>query len=167
MQEAGCDKSDVLVVGFGNPLAGDDGAGPAVVEALHRVGLPPGLRAEDGESDSLRLPSLWRGESEIWLVDALSKGAPPGTVTRLEHDEILAIPQRHATAHLLSLPESLRLIALGWPDMAGVRYRLWGINPASVAILSPMSPAVEAAVQAVAHEILAELAARGLNPRRG
>jgi len=150
----------VLVVGFGNPLAGDDGAGPSVVQILRQWGLPTGLRAEDGESDSLRLPSLWRGEGEIWLVDALSKGAAPGTITRLVHEEILAIPQRHATAHLLSLPESLRLLALVYPEMSGVSYRLWGVQPASVAMLTPMSPEVEEAVQAIAREVRSAFEAR-------
>jgi len=67
----------ILIVGFGNPLAADDGAGPAVVARLLEMNPPAGVRCEDGGSDSLRLPTLWRGEREIWLVDAVARGTPP------------------------------------------------------------------------------------------
>jgi len=145
----------LLVVGFGNPLQGDDGAGPAVVARLLAGGLPAGCRAVDGGADALRLPDLWRGEEEVLLVDAVASGAPPGTVHRLDHEALLGVAQRHATAHYLSLPESLRWIALAYPDMARVRYRMWGIEAARVALGSGLSPAVAAAVEQTAEEIAA------------
>jgi hydrogenase maturation protease len=141
------------VVGFGNDLVGDDGCGLAVVRRLRGPGVP---RVEEGHSDSLRLPSLWAGEDEIWLVDALVRGAAPGTVHRLSHDELMRVPQRHGTAHQLSLPESLRWIAHSFPEMARVRYRMWGIEPASLALGEGLSPAVEAAVEDVCGEIQRE-----------
>lgn len=147
----------MLVVGFGNSLAADDGAGPAVVDRLRvrqrAAALPEGARIEEGGQDSLRLPALWSGEPLIWLVDALSRGAPPGTIHRIGHDELLAIPQSHAGVHLLSLPESLRWLAVGCPEMGGVRYRLWGIEPARLASGEGLTPAVALAVAGLALEI--------------
>ncbi|MGE5236377.1 MAG: hydrogenase maturation protease [Acidobacteriota bacterium] len=149
----------VLIVGFGNRLAGDDGAGPEVVRLLHAGGLPPAVRAEEGGSDSLRLPGLWEGEPRVWLVDAVDAGALPGTIHRLAHDEVLAIPQKHATVHLLSLPESLRWIGLSYPEMKAVRYRLWGIEPERVALGADISSVVAVAVLDLAEEIRASAAA--------
>lgn len=146
----------ILIVGFGNALQGDDGAGPAVVAALQESGLPAGVRAEDGGSDSLRLPGLWRGEGEIWLVDAVRGGEPPGTVRHLGHEGLMNVAQRHATVHHLSLPESLRWIALGYPEMADVRYRFWGIEVDRVFLGVGLSPGVAAAVANVALEIRRE-----------
>jgi hydrogenase maturation protease len=151
----------VLVVGFGNALAADDGAGPAAVERLRAAGLPEGMRAEEGGEDSLRLERLWRGEREVWLVDALARGAPPGAIRRVGHEELLAIPQGHAAAHRLSLPESLRWLAIGYPEMASVRYRLWGIEPERLAPGVGLSPAVARAVAEVAAEILRAWAKKG------
>ncbi|MCD4748993.1 MAG: hydrogenase maturation protease [Thermoanaerobaculales bacterium] len=145
---------DILVVGFGNTLAGDDGAGPVVVENLQRRKLPPRLRVEYCGSDSLVLPSLWQGETEIWLVDALVRRNPPGSIFMLNHDEVLSIPQRHATVHHLSLPESLRWISLTYPEMKSVRYRLWGIEPDEFRIADGLSSEVEKAVSMVADRIL-------------
>jgi hydrogenase maturation protease len=148
----------VLVVGFGNPLMADDGAGPEVVRRLVAGQLPAGVRVEDGGADSLRLPGLWRGEPEVWLVDAVTGGGEPGSIVRLEHDEVLAVPQRHATAHALSLPEGLRWISLSYPEMAGVRYRFWGIVVRHLSLESDLSDEVGAAVGRVVQEILRELA---------
>jgi hydrogenase maturation protease len=147
-----------LIAGFGNRLMADDGAGPAVIDRLRALDLPPGTRAEQAESDALRLADLWRGEREIWLVDALLTGEKPGTSRRLEHEELLALPQRHATAHHLSLPESLRWLAVAQPGMAALRYRLWGITPCRVEPVEGLSPAVTEAVERVVREILVALA---------
>ncbi len=148
------DSGGILVVGFGNTLQGDDGAGLAVIERLQRMALPPGVRAEDGGTDALHLPGLWQGEAQVFLVDAVVGGAAPGTVYRLRHRAILEVAQPHATVHHLSLPESLRWIALAYPEMASVRYRFWGIEVARVALGVGLSPHVTAAVETVAREIL-------------
>jgi hydrogenase maturation protease len=157
----------VLIVGFGNPLVADDGAGPRVIELLVGGGLPSGARAEDGGSDSLRLFSLWQGEDEIWLVDAVRTGAPPGTIVRRTHEEVLAAPQRHATVHLLSLPESLRWLALTYPELAAVRYRFWGIEAGRLVLERRLSEGVERAVTALAAEVRQELTERGTRFERG
>ena len=72
----------------------------------------------------------------------------------LNHDEVLSIPQRHATVHHLSLPESLRWISLTYPEMKSVRYRLWGIEPDEFRIADGLSSEVEKAVSMVADRIL-------------
>jgi hydrogenase maturation protease len=95
----------------------------------------------------------------VWLVDALVRGARPGTVHHLFHEELMAVPQRHGTAHQLSLPESLRWIAHAYPEMAAVRYRLWGIEPSRLALEEGLSPEVAAAVEEVCEEIRAEATA--------
>jgi hydrogenase maturation protease len=146
----------VLVVGFGNALVADDGIGPAVIACLRRRGLPEGVRAEEGGQDALCLASLWRGEPEIWLVDALLRGASPGTVHCLAHEAVLALPQRHGTAHQLSLPECLRWLALGFPELGAVRYRLWGIEPFRIDLREGLSQPVERAVARLCDELVLE-----------
>ena len=46
-------SSELLVLGLGNLLLGDDGAGPAVIAALHdRLVAPPGMRIMTTQSRS-------------------------------------------------------------------------------------------------------------------
>ena len=149
----------VLVIAFGNPLVGDDGAGPAVVRALADQPPPAGVRIEDGGTDVLTLPSWWRGESEVWIIDAVRAGAPPGAIHRLDHDTILSLPQTTASLHHLSIPECLRWIVHSFPEMRGVRFRLWGIEPAEVRTGVGLSAPVATAVVEIAAELRAVLSA--------
>jgi hydrogenase maturation protease len=150
-------EASVLVVGFGNRLRADDAAGAAVVDRLAASPLPPGTRVEEGGTDSLRLPSLWRGERRVWLVDATAGGATPGFVHRIGHDTLLALPQPHEGVHRLSLAESLRWLVLAWPGMSEIRWRLWGIEPVFLGSREGLSPEVAAAVDSVASEIMERL----------
>jgi len=147
----------ILVAGFGNTLAGDDGVGPLVVRRLATLELPSGTRAVEVRTDALELAGLWRGETHVWLVDALIRGAAPGTIHRLEHDEVMSVPQRHATVHHLSLPECLRWLALDETAMAAVRYRLYGVEPERLDLGEGLSPAAAAAADQLAEELFREL----------
>jgi len=151
--------SGVLVLGFGNPLVGDDGAGPAVVRELADHCPPAGIRIEDGGTDVLTLPSWWQGETELWIIDAVRAGAQPGTIHRLDHDTILSLPQTTASLHHLSIPECLRWIVHAFPEMRAVRFRLWGIEPAVISASSGLSEPVAEAVGQVASELWSALSA--------
>ncbi len=147
-----------LVVGFGNTLAGDDGVGPVVARQLAALDLPPHARVVEARTDALELAGLWRGELQVWMVDALIRGAAPGTIHRLDHDEVMSVAQHHATVHQLSLPECLRWLALAEPAMAGVRYRLYGVEPQWLGLSEGLGPAVAAAANRLVEILLADLA---------
>ncbi|MEN8163345.1 MAG: hydrogenase maturation protease [Acidobacteriota bacterium] len=146
----------ILVVGFGNTLMGDDGVGPLVIRELAQRVLPQNLRVVECGSDSLILPSFWRGEEQIWMIDALVRRETPGTIHTLSHDQVMSIPQRHATVHHLSLPEGLRWIRLTYPEMRDVTYRLWGIEPEGLDLVEKLSPPAQAVVPVVADLIVQE-----------
>jgi hydrogenase maturation protease len=149
--------SRILILGLGNPLMADDGVGHAVIERIRRA-VPPTTARAEWAPDVLSLPGLWRAEGEVWLVDAMIRGAAPGSVHRLDHADLMALEQRHESAHHLSLPESLRWIALAFPKMASIHYRLWGVEPREVVARRGLGAAVRAAAERVASEILADLA---------
>jgi hydrogenase maturation protease len=157
-------RTAILIVGFGNPLMGDDGVGAEVVRLLAARLLPAGVRVVDGGSDALRLPGLWRGEREVWLVDAVAGRGRGGDVVHLEHEKVLAVPQVHTTAHALSLPEALRWIALSYPEMAEVRYRFWGIVVGNVSPHPELSTEAVQGADRVVREIVRALGRRPHEP---
>jgi hydrogenase maturation protease len=142
----------VLVVGLGNPLMEDDGFGCEVIDELRRTGLPPGMSAEVAP-DVLHLWSLWRGQREVWIVDAVQKGAPAGTVHRFDHDAVLELPEHAGSAHHLPFGASLRWLLHANRDLRTVRFRLWGAEPAKVSARRGLSLRVGEAVRLVAQEI--------------
>ena len=148
------DGVSVLVLGLGNPLMADDGFGSAVAEALRRAGLPRGAAVVE-TTDVLQLGRLWRGEAEVWLVDAVATGDhPPGTIHRIAHDELLELAPSTGSAHHIDLVDALRWLLHGSPVLGGVRFRLWGAEPERVGGWFGLSPRVAAAVPVVAQEIL-------------
>lgn len=145
----------VLVLGLGNDLMADDGFGSAVVAALTSGDLPDGVAAAR-VVDVLALPSLWRGQMEVWLVDAVTAGGAPGEIHRFGHEELLALPPRTGSAHDLDLGAGLQWLRHALPRLANVRFRLWGAEPARVVAEIGLSPTVAAAVQRVTDEIRIE-----------
>jgi hydrogenase maturation protease len=141
--------SRVLVAGVGNVLRGDDGFGPAVIERLGD--LPPGAeRVETGIGGVALLHELMTGCDGLVLVDAVDRGAPPGTVFVLaaevgdaEHvpDVHLANPDR-----VLSMAKALGVLP--------PRLRIVGCQPAETDELGGgLSPAVAAAVAPAAERV--------------
>lgn len=163
------------VIGVGNVLLGDDGAGVRVVEILrHRVGageacVPPGTRLIDGGTLGLDLVRHLDGVRGLVVVDAGDRGTAAGTVTVRRGEEALAAATADGAA------------AHGIGEMLTAA-RLLGALPRSVAIveiaageITPrvgLSPVVEAALadatEATCREVAAmEASARatGLRPQ--
>ena len=90
---------DLLVLGVGNILLGDDGAGPALAEKLSADARWSG-RAEfvDGGTQGLALLPYLSGRRAVLVLDAVALGAAPGTV-HVIRDWRAFSARRAATAH--------------------------------------------------------------------
>ena len=99
-----------LVLGLGNPLAGDDGFGPAVVQALQKEGFPADVDVVPSCTDLLGRIDTFAGYATVVLVDAvLGADRRPGTVEVLSEETLLGWDARSTSAHLLSPVEALRV----------------------------------------------------------
>jgi hydrogenase maturation protease len=76
-----------LVVGVGNPDAGDDGAGRAVAR---RLAARPraGVVVRECTGDAAGLIEAWQGFDDVVVVDACHGAGPPGRVHRLHPDDL-------------------------------------------------------------------------------
>lgn len=149
-------SADILILGLGNPLMGDDGVGAAVVDLVLGAGNATGVRAV-AVPDVYALPATWTDEADVWVIDAMTRSCTPGTIHHLEHDQILELPQRATSAHHLGLAEGLRWITHTFPRMADVRFRLWGVEPQRVAPPEGLSEPVARAARVVSREVLEAL----------
>jgi len=84
----------VLILGIGNPLRGDDAAGPELIRRLSSSSLPtvkPMLLLDVGEVPENYLGKIVKERPDtIVLVDAVDLGASPGTVRVVGKDDIRA-----------------------------------------------------------------------------
>jgi len=136
-----------VVIGIGNALRGDDGAGIAVAERLG------GLACDEEPS---RLIEAWEGADAAVLVDTVMSGAAPGTIHYFNASEE-PIPARslRSSTHAIGLAETIELArALGRLPRSVVVY---GIEGARFDAGTPLSPEVEAAVTRLVATIEEEL----------
>lgn len=118
--------------------------------------LPDGMRVEEAPGGVLSLGTLWQQEDHVWLIDAVLSGRHAGSVIALDEKALLATPRAHDSAHHLSLAESLLWLHHTYPEMAGIHYRLWGIEAGDTSMGRGLSPGVAAAVDKTADQVVTE-----------
>ncbi|MBI5792600.1 MAG: HyaD/HybD family hydrogenase maturation endopeptidase [Rhodocyclales bacterium] len=80
---------DVLVLGIGNLLWADEGFGVRCVEKLAAEWqVPPSVTVMDGGTQGLYLLPYVQGAKRLIVFDAIDYGLPPGTMKRVEGDEV-------------------------------------------------------------------------------
>ncbi len=156
----------LLILGLGNVLCGDDGLGVVAVERLRRRGpLPEGVRLLDGGTLGLSLLGCFDGADDVILVDAVRTGEPPGTLVRLEGDEVAPAVRERLSCHQIGvadLLDGLRLL-----DAYPRRLVLVGLVPETLELGLGRTPAVEEALPRLVAAVGEEAARMGydLTPR--
>jgi hydrogenase maturation protease len=83
----------LLVVGCGNLLRADDGAGPILIRQLWEGGVPDGVRLVDGGTAGMDVAFQMRGARKVVIVDACTTGDhAPGTVFRVPGPALEDLP---------------------------------------------------------------------------
>jgi hydrogenase maturation protease len=143
------------VIGVGNAYRTDDAVGLAVARALAGT-LPGDVDVLEREGEPTSLIAAWEGADTVWIVDAVSSGAAPGTVHRVvATEEPVPASFARSSTHHVGLPEAIELSrAVGRLPR---RLVLYGIEGRSFATGEALSPEVAAAVDAVAAAIRAEV----------
>lgn len=149
-----------VVLGVGNPLMGDDGLGIAVVAHVQSAwGEAPELMIVDGGTWGMNLLPIIEQARRVLIIDAIDRGAEPGTLVVLQRDEIPRYLGRTLSPHQLDLREVLALAELrGTLPEETVAV---GIQPAQIELSLELSPVVAATVPALLGEIAARLAQWG------
>ncbi len=165
-------QARLRVVGCGNPHAGDDSAGLEIVRRLRELG---GASCEllDRPQAGLELLDCMQGAEIILFVDAVSSGAPPGTLhlVPLPSPDLQARGLGALSSHGWGLTEALSLMwALEWQTP---RLFLLGVEIETLDPKKPRSEAVEAAMQTAVDGfarlsalLMEDLAAAALRPPR-
>lgn len=138
----------ILVLGIGNQLLGDEGAGIAALRLLEaRCSPSDDLRFEDGGTLGFTLAG-WVAECDALLVfDAANLESAPGSVAAFEGpgmDDFLGA-RRAWSVHAAGLADLMAVSMLEgrWPACRA----LVGVQPEAVGWSERLSPAVEGALE--------------------
>jgi hydrogenase maturation protease len=154
-----------LVLGLGNILLGDEGVGVRAVERLQSLyDFPDELRVLDGGTLGLDLLPYVEDADRLLLIDAVQAGREPGTILRLEGDQIPAFLAVKLSPHQMALPDLLAAARLRGHYPCEVV--LWGVQPGPMSTTLDLSPRVAAQVDALVDRVLVDLGRWGFRPTR-
>ncbi|KPL06215.1 hypothetical protein AMJ86_09435 [bacterium SM23_57] len=139
----------INLIGIGQSLRGDDGAGLAAVRLWRENpggSWHPNLHIELVESPGVGLLNLLEGADSAILVDAVRSGAKPGTLYKLSENDLMAFLDGTDSAHGWGIAETLvlgRKLGLeGLPQ----KIVIIGIEAGKVGMGVGLSPEVVAAL---------------------
>jgi hydrogenase maturation protease len=150
----------LLVLGLGNVLCGDDGLGAVAVHLLERrFRAPDGVLVLDGGTLGLSLLPHLEQAHEAILVDAIRADGPPGSLVRLEGDDVAPAVAARLSVHQVGVVDLLD--AARWCDCYPLRLILLGLVPQSLELGVSRTSAVEAALPGLVERIVEEARALG------
>ncbi len=140
----------ICIIGIGQRLRGDDGAGLAAVrfwDKVYRRSMPhPNIRVEIVENAGIGLLNLLEGSDVALIVDAVQSGAKPGTLYRLCENDLAAFWDGTDNAHGWGVAETLVLGRKLNGETLPQRVIIIGIEAGKVGIGEGLSPEVKAAL---------------------
>jgi len=143
-----------VVLGLGNVLHADDGAGAQAITRLREGARVPGnvILVEGGTLGLELLPYVWDC-SRLIVIDAVDVGEAPGTVVKMSGEELNSLPGK-SSVHQLGVSDllvALRMLAERQPQVV-----LLGVQPGSTEwsteLSSPVAASLDSLVEAAIRE---------------
>jgi len=155
----------IRVLGLGNVLMSDDGFGPFVVEhLLARYEFGADVEVIDVGTPGLDLTPYLGDAAAVVIVDTVKSQGAPGELRLYRKAQLLRHPPQPRTSpHDPGLSEALFALTLAGTDPGEVL--LVGAIPEHVGMGSRLSPALQAAVEPAALEVVTELRRLGATAR--
>lgn len=148
---------NIVVMGIGNLLYGDEGFGVHLVARLAQDwNFPPQVQLVDGGTQGHSLLTFVEEADKMLVLDAVDFGLAPGTISVRKDGDIPA----YLSAHKLSPHQNSFSELLALAQLRGTLPQeivLIGVHPVSLTMGAPLTPAVAAHVPAVLQLALEQL----------
>ncbi len=153
-------RSHLLILGLGNLLCSDDGLGALAAQRIAETRtLPDGVKVLDGGTLGLALlPYLEDAERAI-LVDAISADGPPGTLVRLDGEQVGPAVAARLSVHQVGVSDLIE--AARWRGRVPPTLVLLGSVPETTELGVGLSPHVQATFPQLIEVVCAEAARLG------
>ncbi len=147
MDETGC-----VIAGIGNRFMTDDSVGLTIAAELRKHDLPPGIKVAECSTDEFNLLVEVENAEKVIIVDAVSSGKAPGTVTIFSPEETELVWNSCGNSlHTYGLAEAIALArALG----VTARITVVGVEPQSVRPGGELTPLMASKLPAIVQAVL-------------
>jgi hydrogenase maturation protease len=150
-------REQILIVGVGNQLMGDEGVGPYVIHNLSRLPMPENVDIIDCGSDILSIISYIDKPKKIIVIDAIRAGGEPGRIYKYHFNELDNIETNTGSAHQLQVVEALRLLKKTCPCLSSCEITVIGIEPKVMKLIADLSKEVRDSIADLTRLVLEEL----------
>ena len=151
---------DILILGIGNVLLTDEGIGVRALKELERkFTFPANVELLDGGTAGIELLRHIRNRDYLIIIDAMKCDQEPGTVVRVEGDDVPAAFRTRISPHQLGLSDLLAAAML--TDELPKNLVLFGVEPESIDIGLDLTETVEANVDTLVGAVADELRSIG------
>ncbi len=155
-----------LILGVGNTILSDEGVGVRVIERLlEKYRLPNEIQVLDGGTLGLDLLYYLEGVENLLMIDAVEMGAEPGTLLRMEGDEVPSFLSIKMSPHQIGIPDML--FAAKLKNLYPKHVVLWGVQPSVLDIGMELSPVIAGCVDDLVENVLEQLEKWGHTYSRG
>ncbi len=145
-----------LVLGIGNLLIGDEGVGClAVEELIKRYQMPSDVECVDGGTAGFELLPLIDNKDHVILIDALRNDMTPGTVVKIEGEDVPQSFLSSITPHQLGISDVLAAAAL--TDTLPKKMVLFGVEPKQLDVGIGLSPEVAIGMEKIIKVVVEQL----------
>jgi hydrogenase 3 maturation protease len=141
--------SKTVILGIGNLLKGDDGAGPLLCQKLREAGISAEAIDAGTVPENYIQSIIKKAPQNLLVVDAIDFGTSPGVVRIFKPEKLSSLV---ISTHTLSP----RLLVDMVCKSIEVDVRFVGIQPAQTQLGQPITPQVNHAVQKIA-DLLIEI----------
>jgi len=146
-----------LVLGLGNLVHSDDGAGIHAVQRLQKDSrVPPDVVIIDGGTQGLSLLPHISGFDRLLVIDAVDAGEPPGTLLRLEGRALADMPGK-SSVHQLGFSDLM--VAMKLLGDLPEEVIVFGVQPLSTEWSAELTPVVEKALGSLIDSVIEQLEA--------
>lgn len=149
-----------VVLGIGNTILSDEGAGVRTVEALENAfQMPANVLVIDGGTSGMEMIEDLSSVDLLIVIDVVKTGAAPGTLVRIAGADIPVFFRNKLSPHQIGLPDVLASLEL--LDAIPREIVVLGVEPVSLELGMEMTPTVAAAIPQLLALAVAELSAHG------
>lgn len=145
-----------LVIGVGTEYRGDDRIGLIVARIVDDLNLP-NVTVTEQSGEGVALMHAWEKAERVLIIDAVSAGAAPGTIFRLDPNAE-PIPSKffHASTHEFGVAEAVEL-ARALHELP-LSLKVYGVQGKQFGFGEELSEEVQKAINGVISMIVNDLA---------
>ena len=145
-----------LVLGIGNVLLQDEGLGVhALAELQRRFTFDEGVELLDGGTAGVELLRYLDGREHVVVIDAIAAGHPPGTVFRVEGEDVPRTFHQRISPHQIGLSDVLATALI--TDALPAEIVMFGVEPHTMKTGLALTPVVEASLDKLVDTVVGEL----------